>query len=167
MEDNSIIIQNKCILCQEQSYCIWQLSFLSLISSLYAIYKGYYDLALVPGGIFLTSINYWRNPDYSWRRILDMTYIKFAVIYQIIRAYQSQYSTLYYMILFISICWYPIGIYFYKKKSFWLSTYSHCILHIIANISNYILYSGYIVPISENPIFSYFIPINSILANKL
>jgi len=66
-----------------------------LISCIYAIYKNHYDLALVPGGVFLTSINYWRCPDYSWRRYLDMIYVKLALIYQIYRAYNAEYCKLY------------------------------------------------------------------------
>lgn len=57
---------NSVILYPNQSYFIWKVSWLSLISSIYAISQGYNDLAIVPGGVFLTSINYWRDPDYSW-----------------------------------------------------------------------------------------------------
>ena len=32
--------------------------------------------------------------------------------------------------------------YLYKKKYYWSSTYVHCMLHIMANISNMVLYSG-------------------------
>ena len=50
---------------------IWNLAWLSLSSSVYATYKGHYNLAFIPGGVFLTSINYWRNPEVrSWRRYL-------------------------------------------------------------------------------------------------
>ena len=90
-----------CILEPDQYNLIFRASFLSLGSSVYAIHNGHYDLALCPGGVFLTSITYWVKPDYSWRRYLD-----------------------------------------YKKKLYWKSTYSHCMLHLIANIANIVLYSG-------------------------
>ena len=57
---------------KEQTTIIYNISFLSLGSSIYAIYNGYYYMSIYPGGVFLTSINYWRKPDYSWRRYLDM-----------------------------------------------------------------------------------------------
>jgi hypothetical protein len=139
---------NECILCPEQYFLIWRVSFLSLFSSIYAIYNNHYDLAIVPGGVFCTSIMYWYKPDYSWRRTIDMNYVKMALCYQIIRAYNSTYSRYYYYSLIISILFYPIGIYFYKKKLFWNSTYAHCLLHIFANIGNFILYSGKIEPIT-------------------
>jgi hypothetical protein len=112
------------------------------VASIYAAHNGYYDLSICPGGVFLTSINYWRYPDYSWRRYLDMTYAKLALIYQLYRAYKSQYMLQYYLIMIVAVSMYPLGIYYYKKKSFWYSTYAHCALHIIANIANMVLYSG-------------------------
>lgn len=139
-------MKNGCILYPEQCSFLWRTSFFSLASSLYAVYKGQYSLALAPGGVFLTSINYWRKPDYSWRRDLDMYYVKLAVSYQMMRAYNAQYNRLYYATLFTGVCFYPISIYFYKKKQYWHSTYAHSMIHIVANISNIILYSGYIVP---------------------
>jgi hypothetical protein len=50
---------------------------------------------------------------------------------------------------------FPLGIYFYKKKQFWKSTISNSALHIVANLSNMLLYSGYIEPYYLNPVFVY------------
>lgn len=131
------------ILLEREHYItIWKASFLTILSSFYAFFRGYYDLAFIVVGVFFTSINYWRKPDYSWRRYLDMFYVKIAMIYQIIRAYKAKNSALFYSLLFVSVAFYPIGVYFYKKGHYWLSTYSHCMLHIMANISNVVLYSG-------------------------
>jgi hypothetical protein len=132
----------ECILYPEQYKIIYNVSFLSLGTSIYAVYNGYYDLSVVPGGVFLTSINYWIYPDYSWRRYLDMSYVKMAFIYQVYKAYGSQYMVYYYLLMFVAVSMYPLGIYYYKKQLFWHSTYVHCILHIIANIANLVLYSG-------------------------
>ncbi len=42
---------------------------------------------------------------------------------------------------------------------YWESIYSHSMVHIIANISNFILYTGYVIPLTDyfdylNPIFT-------------
>jgi hypothetical protein len=140
------MIESGCLLSKEQSNFIWRVSFLSLFSSIYAFHRGYYDLSLAPGGVFLTSILYWHKPDYSWRRTLDMTYVKIAASYQLIRSYKAQYSNMYYLFLFGGICCYQLGIYYYKNNKFWHSTYAHSMLHVLANISNVILYSGSILP---------------------
>jgi len=132
----------KYVLYPEQYKIIYNVSFLSLASSMYAVYNGYYYLAMCPGGVFLTSINYWRHPDYSWRRYLDMTYVKLALIYQLYKACGSQYMVYYYSIMLIALSTYPLGIYYYNKNMYWHSTYLHCSLHIISNIANIVLYSG-------------------------
>ena len=129
---------------REQYLFIWKVSFLSLFSSIYAINNGHYDLALVPGGVFLTSINYWRKPvPNSLRRYIDITYITLGVSYQSIRAFNAEYYLEHYITLAIAISFYQVGVFFYNKKQYWNATYSHCMIHVIANISNIILYSGY------------------------
>jgi hypothetical protein len=130
------------ILYPEQYKLIYNISFLCLISSIYAVYQKHYVLSIVPGGVFLTSINYWRYPDYSWRRYLDMICVKSALLYHLYRAYNSQYMIHYYSLVLFAVSMYPLGIYFYRKKLLWHSTYAHCILHITGNISAIILYSG-------------------------
>jgi len=81
------------ILEPDQYKNIYNVSFLALGSCAYAAYKGHYILSICPGGVFLTSINYWYYPDYSWRRYLDMTYVSLALFYQLYKAYGAQYGT--------------------------------------------------------------------------
>jgi hypothetical protein len=121
---------------------------------MYAVYKEKYDLALVVLGVFLTSLIYWHKSTNCWRKTLDVIYVKFSLFYHIIRAYNSVYYTFYYITIFISLCFYPLGIYLYNNKMYWESTYAHSMVHIIANLSNIILYTGYVVPLSEY--FDYF-----------
>jgi hypothetical protein len=153
--------EDGCILYPDQCSFLCKISILSLIASLYAIYKEKYELALIPFGVFLTSLMYWYKPINCWRQTLDITYVKFALFYNILRAYKSEYYIIYYIILFISLCFYPLGIYLYNNKMYWESTYAHSMVHIIANISNIILYTGYVMPISE-----YFENFNSIFTNS-
>ena len=155
-----------CILYPEQCSFICKVSIVSIISSLYAIYKEYYELALIPFFAFLTSISYWYKPTNCWRKTLDVTYIKFSLVYTIIRAYNSEYYILYYITIIISLCVYSLGIYLYNKKLYWESTYAHSMVHILANISNIILYTGYVIPLSDyfeyfNSIFTTQIPITT------
>ena len=138
----NIKIYMKCILDKEQYIIIYRISYLLLGSSMYAVYNGYYCLAICPSGVFLTSINYWIYPDYSWRRYLDMTCVKLLLSYQMYKAYSSQYMIPYYSLMTLAIGMYILGIYYYNKRLYWHSTYSHCMLHIISNIANILLYSG-------------------------
>jgi hypothetical protein len=127
---------------KEQSVLIWRTSFLSLASCLYATYRGHYSLALVPGSVFLSSINYWHAPDYSWRRYVDMAVVKGAVTYQHYYAYSAEHAVPYYTLLTAAMLFYPVGIYYYRQGDHWTSTYAHILLHVIANAGNIYLYSG-------------------------
>jgi hypothetical protein len=83
-----------------------------------------------------------------------------------LRAYNSEFYIIYYITLAISLCFYPLGIYLYNKKLYWESTYAHSMVHIISNISNLILYSGTILPITNY--FEYFNnPVENINTNIL
>ena len=96
-----------CILYPEQCEFLCKISFFSLFSSLYAIYKEKYDLALVVFGVFLTSLIYWYKPTYCLRQTLDVVYVKFALFYHILRGYNSDYDIIYYITLGISLCFIP------------------------------------------------------------
>ena len=130
------------ILLPEQYELIYRVSWLSLGSTLYALYNKHYTLWFVPGSIFLASINYWRKPDYSWRRYLDIVIAKSMVAYQLSMAYKSENAQLYYTVIIVALSFYPMGIYYYRQQDWWGSTHSHIMLHLLCNVGNVILYSG-------------------------
>ncbi len=131
-----------CVLYPAQYNFIWRVSFVSAFSCAYAAYRGHYDIAIVPCSVLLTSLNYWRLPTYGWRRNLDIACVCSGLIYQNIRAYRLSNAVPYYYLMGTASLLYPMSVYFYKKKCYWWSTYVHCMLHIIANIGNVVLYSG-------------------------
>lgn len=121
---------------------LWRISWLSLISCAFAVYRGHYDLAFVPGGVWVTSINYWRKPDYSWRRHVDVIYVHLGMIYQILRALEAGNRNYYYTVLFLAMIFFSLGVHYYKQKHLWSSTISHGMVHVFGNVSNVILYYG-------------------------
>ena len=78
---NNTTLENDCVIKYEHYSYIYRISFLCFFTSIYALHSECYELAAVPGGVFLTSVNYWRRPTYGWRRNLDMGYVICAVIY--------------------------------------------------------------------------------------
>jgi hypothetical protein len=131
------------LLPQHYNY-LWRLSWLHLPSAIYAINRGYYSCGILSGTVFLTSLNYWRNPEEGWRRRLDILCVRAALGYHLISGYNSnnKYSTQYYTITIAAVSCYPIGIYFYNKNQLWASTISHGFVHILSFIGNNLLYSG-------------------------
>ena len=105
------------ILYPAQSKCIWRVSFVSILSCSYAIYNRHYDLAVIPGGVFMTSLNYWRQPTYGWRRNLDMAYVALALVYQNKRAYHMPNAVQYYHLVGFGSLLYPLNVYLYKKST--------------------------------------------------
>jgi hypothetical protein len=135
---------------KEQYIWIYRTSYLFLLSSLYAFIKQQYLFSLLNGSIFLSSINYWRKPIYSWRRTLDIIVVSSTVIYKNIAVYNSNdYKSfnvqLYYLIFFTGSFMYPISIYYYNNNRYWFAVYLHMLLHIMGNLANFILYYGVIL----------------------
>lgn len=103
-----------CILCPEQYKFIWNTSWSSLASVTYAIYRGHYSLSMVPGSVLLSSLNYWRLPNSSFRKYLDMSVVAVSLSYQLFRSIGAQHASLHYLLMMISIACYPAGIFFYN-----------------------------------------------------
>jgi hypothetical protein len=128
------------ILPEECAYTLWCVSWLSWVSGTFAVLRGYTDLAVVPYGVWLTSINYWRNPDYSWRRYLDIVYVQCALWYQVFRAFGSEYQTEYYILTSIGILFSPLAVVY--REDPWKTTILHAMVHVFGNLGNMVLYSG-------------------------
>lgn len=136
---------HRTVLPASQFQLIWRLSWLSLLSGIVALACRHFDLFWVPLGVWLTSINYWRHPDFSWRRYLDIVFVQVALWYQVYRAYGADNRDWYYSITGIGMCCYLVGVYCKQvHKSTWASTLCHCLVHILGNAANIALYVGHI-----------------------
>ena len=135
----------------EHSRILWSTSWLFLGTSVYTLYNKHYDLVIVPGGLFLTSINYWWDPHFnSWQRTVDVKYIYFSFAYQIMRCYNAQYI-LYFLLGLAFCCFlYKLSGIAFNYKMFLLSALLHSSLHICANLSIAGINSGYIDPFCDN-----------------
>ena len=146
---------NTLILSPEQSAVLFRTSFLCLLSLFYGVIKGHYDLAIIgPGGVFITSVNYWRRPDYSWRRYADITYVHFALFYELARTYDAEYRGPYYLLVILSLILFAGAVTCYDINYVWLSVYLHASLHVTANAANLILFSGTIEPWSDQILYN-------------
>jgi hypothetical protein len=122
---------------------IYFLSHTSLFSSVYAIANKHYDLALVPGLVFLSSINYWRDPVRGIRRTVDMITVFSTLVYQLYRCLSAENMALYLFIKILGMLCYPASVYFFDKDED-LSIIFHGFVHLFGNIANIVLYSGYV-----------------------
>ena len=130
-----------CILEPKQYGFLYSSSWITLFTSLFGLYRQFYLDACFPFAVFLTSINYWRHPDYSWRRYLDMATVKCSLFYQGYYSYRSKYQNYYYFYTVVAILCYKISIYYHHKDN-WKSTYFHSLVHVFANASIVVLFAG-------------------------
>lgn len=129
------------------AYYIWYCAWLSVPSAIYAYnHPATIHYAIIPAAVWVTSLNYWRNPlRDSWRRTLDMVVVFSGVSYQSYYAFQTTSSGTFYaysIFIVISAACYIISNYLLRHGKFWPATYAHASIHVFANIANIILYSG-------------------------
>jgi len=130
------------------SNCIFAVSFLSAVSGSYAVSRGYFDLSPAPFGVFLTSINYWRDPKMSWRRKLDIGFVFLSLIYQSVRAAWAEFGYYFYAINFIGICCFAASLFIFPRHS-GFSALFHVLVHVLGNVANVVLYSGHVGSVQE------------------
>lgn len=116
-------------------------STLSLFSGIYAFAQGLTHLSIVPLGVWATSVNYWRNPMYGWRRNLDLTFVPVALTYQLYRSRNLPHFTDYCIMSGVACACYPVGWYLHNIGWVWAGIVAHSGIHVFGNIANILLYS--------------------------
>ena len=124
-----------------------------LITALYGLYKKEYVKCLSVFLIFITSINYWRNPVYGLRRNIDIVSAILGILINVQNSNLHPRRLCLILFLLLSILFYPIGFYF-QNKSIHLSTFSHSLIHIISNLVCISYYSDIDKKINSNLIDS-------------
>ena len=115
-------------------------SHFSLVSAAYGYNNGI-SLWVIPAGVYINSINYWRRPAIGWRRNIDIGYAVGGCVCQSVIAYQSSiFQIFYFSLLMVSLIAYPLSGWFYSRKQYVASTFAHSLIHILANIANLALY---------------------------
>jgi len=132
----------ECILLPEQYNLLWKTSWIPLIPTIFLLYRQHYVRAAGGFAVFLTSINYWRRPDYSWRRYMDITAVYSVVFYELAYSANSRYSTPYYIIGIAGFLSFLISTYQYKQNRWWLSTLLHANTHLLASVAQFMLILG-------------------------
>ena len=111
-----------------------------------AIIRDYLDLVPVPLGVFITSVNYWRNPTLSWRRNVDIGVVFLSLVYQCIRAIWAEYGVHYYFITGIAVGCYVASQYTFSAHT-GVSALFHVMVHVVGNVANIVLYLCHVEPI--------------------
>jgi len=145
--DNDEIIGGGGVTKKHAKY-IWNISWLALGTSIYGIAKGYTDMGIIHSGVFLTSINYWKNPIPGWRKNIDIGYVCFSGLYHIWRSQNAEYEKIAQIGCICSMFSFITGVYKYiYKKDVDKSIKWHGACHIFGHGSLIMLYSGIVSPL--------------------
>jgi hypothetical protein len=128
---------------------IWNLSWLAFGASLYGFMKGHADMGIIHSGVFLTSINYWRNPVPGWRKNIDIGYVCLSGMYHILRSQNAEYEKYARFGCLCSMVSFITGVYKYVyKKDVDKSIKWHGACHVFGHGSIILLYSGIVSPLT-------------------
>jgi len=141
-------LYNGLVMPKSQADYLFYTSFSALVGSLYGFYKKKYINSLGVFLIFVTSINYWRNPVHGWRRNIDIIASILGLSINVLTSPGHPRCLKLNLMLFMSLLFYPLGFYF-QHKSIHLSAFSHSLIHIFCNL---VCISYYSDPLLENPL---------------
>lgn len=127
----------------EHSHYLYYTSYLIGVSSLVSYYYGDYTTFLYMFTLFLTSINYWRNPSYGIGRNIDLFLAKFINVYfyGTTLVYSNEYNHEVFVncLYHVSFLYFLEHIYLYYKNSQWVII--HIIIHMhLAAFTPFVLY---------------------------
>lgn len=130
------------------AHFIWYCAWLAIPSAIYAYaHPATAHFAMVPASVFATSLLYWRDPIRdSWRRKLDMAVVSTGLTHHTYYAiYSPAITNTYLTLVGVSMISYAISQYYLRRRQYWSATYTHALIHLIANIANLVLYYGTIM----------------------
>jgi len=146
-------VKDVCIYEPCQYNYLWYSAWMFLATSGYSIYQEKYTFTIWPGGIFITSLNYWKKPRFnSWERTLDVSYVYSSIGYHLFRSLGAENANYFYLYFFIGFMCYLLSNYNLDKKRFYVSAFLHSMVHLFSNIAAMYLYSGEIHDTWYNPI---------------
>ena len=87
--DMTVIDESRYVAPEEQTVWIQVSSLFFLVPSIYGYNNGEYEMSIVLYVLSITSYNFWRKANYSWRRIVDRIYAKIAFIICIVNGVKN------------------------------------------------------------------------------
>lgn len=116
-------------------------SHLWFLNALYGLYTAQTAYSLIPFGVGCTSLVYWQNPRYDWRRKLDMSMCIFSSVYVTYSLVGSPQWNTYLFIKALGYLAYFSGWYYHMKKQYTKSTILHMGVHLSAHTGTIMLFN--------------------------
>ena len=128
------------------AHFIWYFAWFAVPSAIYAYtHPSTTHFAPIPASVFATSLLYWRNPIRdSWRRKFDIAAVSTGLTHHMYYAlyHPTPQTPTYLALIGVSVMSYTISQYYLHREQYWPATYTHAMIHLVANIANIVLYYG-------------------------
>jgi hypothetical protein len=142
---NKQTIKNESVVEKKHGIILLTSSLLFGLNSIYGYYNysKFNEIIFTNTILFLTSINYWRNPRYGLRRNIDITVAVINFCYNHTVISHCCNSWVYYMAMSGIVGFYCLSNLYHNINSN-LSCLFHVMVHISANVGNFAVFSGLI-----------------------
>jgi hypothetical protein len=131
-----------CVVPHAQARVIFWCSWLAGVNMHLGLFFKEYDLAVAAAALWGSSMLYWWNPLYNWRRWVDIVTVQIAWNYQHSRAYGAEKQAVYFLLSALAIACYPLGVYSHRRGHIWAGTLFHAGIHLLGNVAVFVLYTG-------------------------
>jgi hypothetical protein len=135
----------------EQSNRLWWSSWMHAVSSAVALSLHVYDLSLLSVIVLITSLNYWRHPDYGYRRYIDIVCVQIACWWLGIRNIDAiePYRATGFVFGMITLFLFMTSLTLHRTHTE-RSTTLHSLVHVFGNIGSIIVYAGNLPAFSDS-----------------
>lgn len=127
---------------------LWSVSWLSFLAGWFALHQGHFVDAVIPFGVWFTSLNYWRKPDYSWRRYADIAFVQVGGWWSCARALDVVCWE-YYLVMATAVSCFGVSMVFYERDRLVLSTLLHAMVHVLGNVANVLFNLAALPPVHQ------------------
>ena len=137
------------ILEPEYSSILYKTSFLFALNSIYGLYQminnklTFNDVLMTNTLLFITSVNYWKNPTYGLRRKTDIIMALTNIFYNSYTISHHQNAWICYLFVKMLMISYGISWYYHSNNNKKLGTYYHDMVHLFGNIGSFIILNDF------------------------
>jgi hypothetical protein len=127
---------NRLVLAPKYSKWLWRSSWVHFVTVICAYVMGAYDLSVLASMVLVTSLNYWRNPDYGYRRYVDIVCVQVGIWWACVRTLDAAEPsrTMSFMCTSCMTLLFVLSVRLHRKNQHHSSTVLHMLVHFTGNL---------------------------------
>jgi hypothetical protein len=139
----------------QHSKWLWRSSWLHCLAVLCMSLAGAYDLAVLSVMVLFTALNYWREPDYGYRRYVDICIVQLSLGWMFLRNFDTRepYRTFVFANGGGVAIFYAISTWFHRKNDNMCIAF-HMLVHITGNLGIAVMSLGGLPVFPQSSIYN-------------